>query len=351
MNTKKCIVLDLDNTLWGGILGEDGFEGIKLSLDESGAGFIAFQQSLLDLHNRGVILVINSSNDFEDAIRVIRNHPNMVLKENNFTALKINWNNKVDNMRELVKEINISLDSIVFFDDDPLNRALVKAILPEVEVPELPVLSSAYAKFLMDLPYFPTKALTDEDSMRGNFYVTERLRQKSEKSFKNQKEFLESLNLELHVFIDDPSSVARLSQLSGKTNQFNTNKKPLTEQEMVNLINHPDYKVFYGRLTDRFGDYGITNLAVIKREGKRWRINQFLMSCRIIGRGVEGAFLSAIGKFAKEKQIKELSIDFNETPKNKPAKDFVENYFKKSITLVDDIIDASEWVKSQYGKV
>src|SRR3989344_3731074 len=197
---KKCLVLDLDNTLWGGIVGEDGMEGIKLD-----APFIAFQQTILDLANRGIILAVNSRNNFEDAIKVFREHPNMILKENHIAAWRINWNDKANNIRELAQELNIGLDSMVFLDDDETNRNLVSSLLPEVAVPELPKQSEKYAKFLLSLPYFQNIALTDEDKMRGNMYVTERLRKELEKQFTSKEEFLNTLDLEVRYYVDDKS--------------------------------------------------------------------------------------------------------------------------------------------------
>jgi len=351
MSQKKCIVLDLDNTLWGGIVGEDGLDGLQLSLGGVGAGFIAFQQALLNLYDRGIILAVNSRNNFEEAIKVIRTHPNMILKEPHFAALRINWQDKAMNLVELAKELNIGLEAMVFLDDDPTNRATVKAMLPEVEVPELPINPADYAKFLINLPYFPSEAVTDEDKMRGNMYVTERLRLEAEKSFSNRDEFLKSLGLELQIFVDDLSSIARLAQLTEKTNQFNANKQPLTEEEMLVLINHPEYKVFHGRLTDRFGDHGIVNLAIVKQQDEVWHLEQLLMSCRVIGRGVEEAFLATIGQSAKNNQVSRLTINFTQTAKNKPAEDFVNNNFKNNTVLVEAIINQPDWITVKYGQV
>lgn len=190
---KKCVVLDLDNTLWGGVIGEDGMEGIALSLAPPGNSFVAFQQALLDLYNKGIILAINSRNNEADAFEVIRNHPNQILKEHHFAAYRINWNDKASNIRELAKELNIGLDSMVFLDDDKTNREMVRALVPEVEVPELPESPKEYTKFLNSLDYFSTEVITDEDKMRGNLYVTERLRKEQEKAFTSKEEFLESL--------------------------------------------------------------------------------------------------------------------------------------------------------------
>ncbi|TRZ52987.1 HAD-IIIC family phosphatase [bacterium] len=351
MNTKKCVVLDLDNTLWGGIVGEDGFDGITLSVTHPGSSFIAFQQALLDLYHRGIILAINSRNNFDDAIQVIRSHPNMILKEPHFAAMRINWNDKAQNIIELAKELNIGLDSMVFFDDDPTNRASVKELLPEVEVPELPMNPDEYAKFLLSLPYFPSEATTNEDKMRGSLYVTERLRSEAEKSFPNREEFLKSLGLELRIFEDEPTSIARLSQMTGKTNQFNVNKIPLSEEEIQEFIRHPEYKVFYGSVTDRFGTHGITNFAVVKKDGETWNIDHFLMSCRVIGRGIEEAFLSEIIQSAKKQGIDHLTLTFVPTEKNAPAEEFMKKHFIDNKADVNNEAPSPEWISIKYGNI
>jgi len=327
---RKCIVLDLDNTLWGGIVGEDGINGIQLDINPPGSGFIAFQQAILDLHNRGVILAINSKNNFNDAIKVIREHPNMVLKENNFAAMRINWQDKAQNMRELAKELNIGTDSFVFLDDDSINRSLVKAVLPEVEVPDLPLNPEQYAKFLMDLPYFDATVITDEDKMRGNLYVTERLRKEAEGRSANKKEFLIDLNIEVRCYMDDPSCISRLAQLTEKTNQFNMNKIPFTEKEIADFILDKNYKVFYGQARDKFGDYGVIAFALIKKDDdKNWTIESLLTSCRALGRGIEEAFVDKIVEKAGGASIEDVSLNFKETEKNQPAKEFYEKYFDK----------------------
>jgi len=349
MNTKKCIVLDLDNTLWGGIVGEDGIDGIALSLSNPGASFVAFQQALLDMYNRGVILAINSRNNFEDAIKVIREHPNMILKEPHFAAMRINWNDKATNIIELAKELNIGLDSMVFFDDDPTNRAIVREMAPDVEVPEFSIKPEEYAKFLLSLPYFPTAAITDEDKMRGSLYVTERLRQEAEKQFSEKDEFLKHLGLEMRFFEDDSTSIARLAQMTGKTNQFNVNKIPMTEEEMANFIASPEHKVFYASVADRFGEHGITNLAIAKKAGDVWNLEHFLMSCRVIGRGVEDAFLSAIAENAKQNGAKHLNITFISSEKNAPAKEFVEKKFIDNKTSVEEVLSAPKWITIKHG--
>lgn len=351
MNKKKCIVLDLDNTLWGGVVGEDGINNITLSLKSPGNGFMAFQQAILDHYNRGVILAINSRNNPDDAWEVIRNHSNMILKENNFAAARINWNDKAQNLRELAEELNIGLDSMVFLDDDPTNRGLVRTLLPEVETPDLPTDPSQYAGFLNSLSYFDSKVITDEDKMRGNLYVTERLRKEEEKNYKNKEEFLNNLGLKLSVYEDNDSCVSRLAQLTEKTNQFNACKKPLTEEEISNFIKSPKHAVFHARLQDKFGDHGIIAFALIDKNEDAWHIKSLLMSCRVFGREVEEAFFGTILKRAAEERVKRMTIAFEETSKNTPAREFVEKHFKGEECAIPKTPYIPSWIKIKYENI
>lgn len=345
---KKCLVLDLDNTLWGGIVGEDGIDNLQLSLAAPGNSFIAFQQALLDHYNRGVILAINSRNNPEDALAVIRTHPNMILKEHHFAAQRINWQDKAQNVRELAEELNIGLDSMVFLDDDPTNRALVRSTVPEVEVPELPRDPKEYARFLNTLPYFPAEATTDEDAMRGNLYVTERLRKEEEKSHQSREDFLASLQLEMTVCEDDASCIPRLAQLTEKTNQFNTDKRPLSEAEIHGAIAHPTRHVFYVSLTDRFGDYGVILFALVEEGGEAWHISQLLMSCRVFGRAVEDAFFATLAGRAKAAGATSITISYTETPKNIPAKEFIDRYFTDNVHWLNAKTIAPAWIHTKH---
>lgn len=348
LNTKKCIVLDLDNTLWGGVVGEDGLDGIALSLTPPGNSFMAFQQALLDHHDRGILLAINSRNNPNDAWEVIRTHSNMVLKEKHFAATRINWNDKVQNMKELAEELNIGLDSMVFLDDDKMNREFVRFALPMVETPELPADPKEYTTFLNSLGYFESHVITDEDKMRGNLYVTERLRKAEEKNFTHHEDFLKSLHLELFVYEDDNKNIARLSQLTEKTNQFNTCKKPLTESEVMGYIESQDHGVFYGKLQDRFGDHGVIIFAIVKKNTSNWHIESLLMSCRVFGRNVEDAFLTTILKRAQESRATGLTISFKETEKNMPAREFVDKRFKEGTFSIPQTFATNAWIKTIY---
>ncbi|HEY4487828.1 MAG TPA: HAD-IIIC family phosphatase [Candidatus Paceibacterota bacterium] len=347
---RKCIVLDLDNTLWGGVIGEDGMEGIALSTKEPGASYIAFQQALLDLYDRGIILAINSQNNEADALEVIKTHPNMILKEKHFAASRINWKDKVENMKEIAEELNIGLDSLVFLDDNPINRAAMREYLPQVETPELPQDPTEYTKFLNSLPYFEQRVLTDEDKMRGNLYVTERLRAAAEKEFESREAFLKSLGLELHMYTNDAASFARLAQLTEKTNQFNTKKSPLSVEELEAYRQDGEHIIMHARVSDRFGDHGITAFALVRMMGLHWSLESLLLSCRVLGRSVEEAFLYAIGERARTADVQTLSVAFTPSEKNKPAKDFVERNWKDTHLFPADITKP-EWITIFYEKL
>jgi len=341
---KKCLVLDLDNTLWGGVVGEDGMGGIALSLTPPGNSFLAFQQAILDHYDRGVILAVNSRNNPADALEVIRKHPNMILKENHFAAMRINWNDKAKNIRELADELNIGLDSMVFLDDDPTNRALVRELVPEVLVPDLPADPADYARFLNGLGVFQLSAITDEDKMRGNLYVTERLRKEAEKTFSSNEDFLRSLKLAMDVYEDDDACLPRLAQMTEKTNQFNVDKKPLSEEDIRRSIDNPHARVWYAKLADKFGDHGVVALAIAETKNDRWHLSTFLMSCRVFGRGAEEAFLAAICERARGAGVKEISVSFSESPKNAPAKAFVEKHFPGGTCIIKQSPAAPDWI-------
>ncbi len=318
--TKKCIVLDLDDTLWGGIIGEDGFENIKLGPGPPGNAYYEFQRYLLSLFQRGIILAINSKNNPSDALRVIREHPYMVLREENFACLKINWQDKVTNMREIVQDLDIGLNSLVFIDDDPLNRELVKKFLPEVLVVDLPNDPSLLAKTLMDLNDFSTFQITEEDQKRGKMYTQQRQRQGFQIQFTNIEDFLKSLEMKVEIKKADSFTIPRISQLTLKTNQFNLTTKRYSEEDIKKFAASNNYLVYSVRVADKFGDNGITGVFIINKTTKEeWLIDTFLLSCRIIGRNVEKALLGKIINLAKSAGAKRIFAQYIPTSKNKPC--------------------------------
>jgi len=328
---RKCIVLDLDNTLWGGIVGEDGFEGIKIGPTAPGNAFVEFQRHLLSLQQRGIILAINSKNNPEDALQVLREHPYMILREEHFACLKINWDDKVVNMKEIAEEVNIGLDSMVFIDDDPVNREYVKVNLPEVLTIDLPNDSSQYARALMDLNDFNVLKITDEDIKRGKMYFQERQRTEFEKTAPNIDDFLRQLNIKLKIKNADQFTIPRISQLTLKTNQFNLTTYRYQEEDIKKFSENKNMLVRCVQVEDKFGDNGITGVFIVRKDNKtEWTIDTFLLSCRIIGRGVEEGMLGHILHLAKNEGVTKIKGLYIPTNKNKPCENFLSNYgFKK----------------------
>ena len=324
--SKKCIVLDLDNTLWGGIVGEDGFNGIKLGPEPPGNAYMEFQRVLLSLHQRGIILAINSKNNAEDAMQVIKDHPYMVLKEENFAALRINWKDKVSNMKELVKEINIGLDSLIFIDDDPVNRELIKSSFPEILVVDILDDPSTYAQILENMIDFSMIKITDEDKNRGKMYAKQKIINDLEESATDLSSFLNQLDLKIFIKKVDEFTLPRVSQLILKTNQFNLTTKRYQESDIKDMISNLNYLVGCAQVEDKFGDNGITGVFIIKKENeKEWLIDTFLMSCRIMGRDIEKGIMAHIINKAKESGVKKIKANFFPTQKNKPVEYFLPN--------------------------
>ena len=321
--TKKCIVLDLDNTLWGGVVGEVGPLGIAVGPDYPGLAFQNFQHALLSLYGRGIILAVNSRNNPEDVAEVFAKNPHMALKENHFAASRVNWNDKAKNLMELAEELNIGLDSMVFLDDDAVNRDLVRSLLPQVSVPELPPEPELYVPMLYALNVFNQFALTEEDRKRVVMYQEERQRREVKYSTQNLDEYIAALGITVNVKKNDTASSARLSQLTQKTNQFNITTRRYTEKEILAFIEEGAL-IFSGDVADKFGEYGKTIMAIVTpvKDGVA-DLDTFLMSCRIMGRRVEYGFMGHIGSELAKAGVKQLTATFIPSPKNIPAADFL----------------------------
>ena len=327
---RKCIVLDLDNTLWGGVVGEDGFDGIELGQTANGKAFVDFQKELLSLWQQGIILAINSKNNFDDAMKVIHEHPEMILREKNFASIQINWNDKAQNLLQISDEINIGLNSIVFFDDDKLNQTRIKQEFPEVLTIELPEDPSEFSPLLKELNDFNVLQRTDEDTKRGQMYTEQRKRKELEKSVSNLDDFLKELDIKVKMKKSNEFLIPRISQLTLKTNQFNLTTRRYQEEEIKNFSSNTKFIVGCAQVLDKFGDNGITGVYIIKKNDKSWLIDTFLLSCRIMGRGVENAILSQILLDAQKNGIDEIQAEFIPTQKNQPAENFLSDFgFKK----------------------
>ncbi len=328
--TKKCIVLDLDNTLWGGIVGEDGFDGIHLGPQPPGNAFVEFQKTLKALTHRGIILAINSKNNFEDAIEVIRKHPNMILRENDFVSMRINWNDKATNMKEIAKELNIGIDSFIFLDDDPVNRDLIQNVFPEIFTPELPKDPSQYSELLQSFIEFSVFQITDEDTKRSEMYLQQYDRTELKHSSDNLTEFLKNLNLQIFIKKSNSFSIPGISQLTLKTNQFNLTTKRYQEDDITKFSNDENMLVGCVQIIDKFGDSGITGVFIIKKNTKEWLLDTFLLSCRVMGREIEKAILNYIINEARKNNIVKIKAQYLVTSKNKPIENFLsDNGFVK----------------------
>ena len=324
--SKKCIVLDLDNTLWGGIVGEDGFNGIRLGPEPPGNAYLEFQRVLLSLNQRGIILAINSKNNYDDALKVIREHPYMILKEEHFASMKINWNDKVSNMREITSELNIGEDSMVFFDDDPVNREYIKLNMPQILTVDLPQDPSQYAQTIKKMNEFSVLNITSEDTQRGRMYLEQHKRDDLEQSAPDLESFLKHLDIKVLIKNANEFNISRISQLTLKTNQFNLTTKHYQESDIKKFTDDDEYIVGCAQVEDKFGDSGITGVFIVYKENsKKWFIDTFLLSCRVMGREVEKGMLGYIMNKAKENGVEQLKAQFTPSQKNKPIEEFLPN--------------------------
>ncbi|MBF6592081.1 MAG: HAD family hydrolase, partial [Ktedonobacterales bacterium] len=321
--TRKCLVLDLDNTLWGGVLGEDGPSGIALGHEAPGNAFLAFQEAVLALWRRGVILAINSKNDEAEALAVLERHPEMLLRRHHFAAMRINWRDKATNLRALSEELTIGLESMVFFDDHPTERALVRAQLPEVLTVELPPDPALYRATLLALTEFETLTLTAEDRERGRLYAERQERRAWAGTHAADLEaYLAELRLVVTVEAADEFAIPRIAQLLGKTNQFNLTTRRHSEAEVRAFVASPTATVYAARVRDRFGDSGLVGAAIVLRQGDIWEIESLLLSCRVLGCGVETALLATLATQAHAAGAHRLRGAFIPTARNEPARDF-----------------------------
>jgi FkbH-like protein len=337
--------VDLDGTLWGGVIGEDGVDGIKVDGPE-GAAFRAVQRVVLDLYRRGILLVVCSKNNEDDARAAFEQHPGMLVREHHFAALRINWENKAENLRELAAELNVGLDSVAFLDDNPVERSLVRAQAPEVTVIDLPDDPLRYAETLRAEPAFERLGLTDEDKVRGRLYAEQRQRTSLQENATSLEDFYRSLDMTVELRQVTEPTLARAAQLTQKTNQFNLTTRRYTELQLTEFI-ASGWRIYTARVRDRFGDNGIVGVAITAPSEDAWEIDTMLLSCRVIGRTVETAILAAIAEDAETAGASALVGTFVPTKKNGPARDFYERH-GFSATATND--EASTWELALAGR-
>ncbi|HUJ73060.1 MAG TPA: HAD-IIIC family phosphatase, partial [Verrucomicrobiae bacterium] len=337
---RKCLVLDLDNVLWGGIIGETGVANIRLGQTYPGSVFRDFQQAVLELHRRGVLLAINSKNNPGDVEEVFRSHPDMVLKLEHFACTRINWQNKPQNMHEIARELNIGLDSLVFFDDNPAEQALMRQALPQVLTLPVPPEPIKYVNVLRDSRAFDRLSVTEEDRRRGDMYRTQAVRRQFERSAASVEDFLRDLQMTVSIAEIDEFTFPRVVDLLQKTNQFNLTTRRHSPGQLKTMLDDSTCGVYCMRVTDRFGDNGIVGVAILQRRDEIAFIESFLMSCRVIGRTVETAFLAYLADWAKDSGANALEAEFIPTAKNAPAADF---YARHGFARIGETGTGSRW--------
>lgn len=322
LKRKKCLVLDLDNTLWGGVLGEEGIEGIKIGGDYPGKAFLYWQEALLELSKSGVILTVCSKNNEQDVLDAWEKNPFMVLKKEHFSAYRINWTDKATNIKELAQELNIGLDSFVFVDDNPTERELIKQMLPMVEVPEFPAQPYGLMPFFKQLveDYFKVYSVTDEDKKKTEQYKQNAARAQAQASFADFDSFLESLDIQISIEAADEFNIQRIAQMTQKTNQFNLTTHRYTDADVRGFV-ECGWKIWCLSVADKFGDNGITGAIMVTPSGE---IDTFLLSCRILGKGIEIAFMKKVMSLLAVSGIEVLTARYIPTAKNAQVKDFYE---------------------------
>ncbi|TVR53327.1 MAG: HAD-IIIC family phosphatase [Gemmatimonadales bacterium] len=320
---RKLLIVDLDDTLWGGIVGETGWEGLRLGgHDAKGEAYLDFQRALKALTRRGVILGIVSKNDPEVALTAIREHPEMILRTEDFAGWRINWQDKAQNVAELVAELNLGLDAAVFIDDNPAERGRVREALPEVAVPEWPEDPLRYATELRSLDLFDQAQLSPEDRTRSRSYAAERERKDLFAGTGSMEEWLARLELEVRARPLDGSTLPRAVQLLNKTNQMNLRTRRLSEGEFLAWSRDASRRVWTFRVQDRFSDTGLTGLLCISLVGDEARIEDFILSCRVFGRKVENAMVHVAAEGARELGARSLVAEYLETERNRPCLTF-----------------------------
>jgi FkbH-like protein len=321
----KVIAVDADNTLWGGIVGEDGIDGIALGPDYPGNVYVAFQRRLLEFQQRGFVLAICSKNNPDDLMQVLREHPHQVLREEHFAAMRVNWESKTQNLRSLADELNLGLESFVFVDDSDHECLAVRSELPQVEVVRVPARLVDLPACLDRVSRLEVLQLTEEDRSKTRLYAEERRRRDLAAQSTDVESYLASLDMRMRVRFDDEAALARLAQLTQKTNQFNLTTRRYGESDVRRFIDAPDWVVAHFSLADVFGDNGIVGLALLRigpAVGDA-ELDTFLMSCRVIGRRAESAFLDAILRHIRERGVQSVHASFLPTAKNKLAEKFL----------------------------
>jgi FkbH-like protein len=320
---RKCLVLDCDNVLWGGIAGEEELAGLSLGTEHPGSAFREFQQEVKNLAARGVILALCSKNEPDTVWRVFRDHAGMVLRERDIAASRINWNDKAENLREIAAELNIGLDSLVFLDDSEFEVERVRSALPMVEAVHMPADRAVeYRNLLLAGGWFDTLSISEEDRARGAMYRAEADRRRAREEIPNLESYLRSLEMVAELALAGPSEIARVAQLTQRTNQFNLTARRYSEDDIRALVEDPECDVLTIRVHDRFGDSGLVGAAILRFQGSLAVVDSLLMSCRVLGRGVERVLVETCVDLAARRHCSEIEGHYVRSAKNGLVADF-----------------------------
>jgi FkbH-like protein len=320
--SRRVLVLDLDNTLWGGIVGDDGIEGLALGSGSAlGEAHSALQRMALSLKERGIILCVSSKNDEAIALDAFRNHPEMILKEDDIVAFRVNWEDKAANIKAIADAIDLGLDSFVFLDDNPAERKRVRDALPSVAVPELPEDPSEWLGVFQAAGYFEQSGFSKEDQQRAGFYKANALRAARLERIGDHDEYLRSLSMTLSIAPFDGAGRKRIAQLISKSNQFNVTTRRYSETEIEAMQSNSEVLTLQARLEDIFGDNGMISAVICRQTGRIWEVDTWIMSCRVLGRRVEETILQYLVEQARVRGISEIIGRYIPTAKNGLVRD------------------------------
>jgi FkbH-like protein len=337
--SRRCLVLDLDNTLWSGVIGDDGLEGIIIGQgDPTGEAHLSVQQTALSLRDRGVVLAVSSKNHDEIARLPFRTHPEMVLHEEHIAVFQANWNDKATNLKAIAEELSLGLDALVFLDDNPSERGLIRRLLPQVAVPELPEDPSLYARTLMASGYFEAVTFSAEDKNRADFYRDNARRVALQKEASDVDAYLASLEMVISFRPFDDVGRARITQLINKSNQFNLTTRRYTEAEVRDIGRDPDCYTLQVGLTDIYGNNGMISVVICRRGCGDWHVDTWLMSCRVLGRRVEHAILRELVEEARRRGISRIIGAYRPTKRNKLVED---HYAKLGFSITERCEDGT----------
>jgi FkbH-like protein len=327
----KCVVVDLDNTLWGGVIGDDGLEGIRISAHGDGEAFYRMQLYLRALKQRGIVLAVCSKNEMANALLPFEMHPEMILRREDFAVFMANWNDKAVNLREIKATLNIGFDTIVFLDDNPFERNLVRELVQGVVVPELPEDPADYVRAISELNLFETTSFSSEDAKRTELYQAEATRREEQAGFASVEEFLQSLDMRITVARFDPFHLPRISQLMQRSNQFNLTTRRLSEIECKALMENANCLPLYAKLADRLSDHGLISIVAVEALPEALSIRDWLMSCRVLGRGVETFLMNRVVEHARNLNLSRITAQYIPTAKNGMVKNFFQQFgFEKT---------------------